>query len=128
MADSPLSITMPRMYSDEFGECRFDWVETSLSMKEYAPPAPPVAVSGAMAVSSCVFMRIPPTFMGDQHPTPRKQLIVCLAGAVRFVSSNGASHVLNAGQALIDANTAGPGHTTEVVSDVPFEGFLIALE
>jgi hypothetical protein len=26
------------------------------------------------------------------------------------------------GQSLIDANTLGPGHVTEVVSEVPFEG------
>ena len=31
------------------------------------------------------------------------------------------------GRVLIDANTEGPGHVSEIISDVPFEAYLIAL-
>ena len=122
------NLTVPRMYSDPQGQCCFDRVAMPLTVKEYAPPAAPVEVSGLMGVSNCVFMRIPTRWFGEQHASPRKQLIICLAGAVRFVGSNGASHVLSAGECIVGANTEGPGHTTEVISERSFEGFLIGLD
>jgi hypothetical protein len=124
--DSELVIT--RMFSDDAGECRFDRVRLPLTVKEYAPPAAPVAVGQPMQVGRCVFMRIPVGWVGEQHPTPHKQLIICLAGSVRFTGSGGSTHVLGPGQSLIDANTDGPGHIAEVVSDTPFEGYLITLD
>ena len=119
--------TIPRVFSDAAGKCRFDQIDISLVMKEYAPPAAPVAVSTPMQTGQCVFMRIPPGFVGVQHPTPRKQLVVCVSGTARFRGSGGETHVLWAGESLIDANTEGSGHISEVISDVPFEAYLIAL-
>jgi hypothetical protein len=52
---------------------------------------------------------------------------VCVSGAARFRGSDEATHVLRAGESLIDANTEGPGHVSEIISDVPFEAYLIAL-
>jgi len=121
-------LVIPRMFSDDDGECRFDRARLPLTVKEYAPPAAPVAVGEPMQVGRCVFMRIPPGWIGQQHPTPHKQLIVCLAGSVRFIGSGGTTHTLGQGESLIDANTVGPGHITEVISDIPFEGYLITLD
>jgi hypothetical protein len=122
------ALMIPRMFSDATGQCRFDQAHLPLTIKEYAPPAAPVAVGEPMQVGRCVFMRIPPGWVGEQHPTPHKQLIVCLAGSVRFTGSDGTTHILGPGQSLIDTNTTGPGHTTEVISDGPFEGYLISLD
>jgi hypothetical protein len=127
MADDSLLI-IPRMFSDDDGEGRFDQTQLPLTVKEYAPPAAPVTVGEPMQVGRCVFLRMPPGWFGEQHPTPHKQLIVCLSGSVRFTGGGGATHVLRPGESLIDANTTGPGHTSEVVSDVPFEGYLISLD
>ena len=121
------TLTIPRMFSDAAGKCRFDQIDISLEMKEYAPPAAPVAVSTPMQTGQCVFMRIPPGFVGVQHPSPRKHLVVCVSGAARFRGSDDETHVLRAGESLIDANTEGPGHVSEVISDVPFEAYLIEL-
>src|SRR3954469_20750123 len=74
------TLTIPRMFSDAAGECRFDQTDIPLVMKAYAPPAAPVAVSAPMPTGQCVFMRIPPGFVGDQHPSPQKQLVVCVGG------------------------------------------------
>ena len=120
-------LNIPRMFSDSSGDCRFDQTQLPLTFKEYAPPAAPVTVGEPMKVGLCIFLRMPPGWVGEQHPTPRKQLIVCLSGSVRFTGSSGAIHILGAGQSLIDANTEGPGHITEVISDVPFEAYLITL-
>jgi hypothetical protein len=125
--ESSATLTIPRMFSDAAGRCRFDQIDISLEMKEYAPPAAPVAVSTPMQTGQCVFMRIPPRFVGVQHPSPQKQLVVCVSGAARFHGSDEETHVLRAGESLIDANTEGPGHVSEVISDVPFEAYLFAL-
>jgi hypothetical protein len=121
------TLTIPRMFSDAAGKCQFDQIDIPLEMKEYAPPAAPVAVSTPMQTGQCVFMRIPPGFVGVQHPTPRKQLVVCVSGVARFRGSDGETYVLRAGESLIDANTEGAGHMSEVISDVPFEAYLITL-
>ena len=73
--EASATLTIPRMFSDAAGECRFDQTDISLVMKEYAPPAAPVAVSAPIPTGQCVFMRIPPGFVGDQHPSPQKQLV-----------------------------------------------------
>jgi hypothetical protein len=94
---APPSLTIPRMLSDAAGECRFDRVEIPLTMKVYAPPAAPVTISSPMSVSNGIFMYAPPRFVGERHRSPRKQLIICLSGAVRIVGSGGVSHILSAG-------------------------------
>ena len=125
--EASAALTIPRMFSDAAGECRFDQTDIPLVMTEYAPPAAPVAVSTPIPTGQCIFMRIPPGFVGDQHPSPQKQLVVCVSGAARFRGSDEGTHVLRAGESLIDANTEGPGHVSEIISDVPFDAFLIAL-
>jgi len=62
-------LLIPRMYSDEAGTCRFDQVRLPLTVKEYAPPAAPVAVGQPLPVGCCVFMRIPPGWVGEASDT-----------------------------------------------------------
>jgi hypothetical protein len=124
--EASATLTIPRMFSDAAGECRFDQTDIPLAMKEYAPPAAPVTVSTPIQTEQCVFMRIPPGFVGDQHPSPRKHLVVCVSGVICFHGSD-KTHVLRAGESMIDANTEGLGHVSEVISDIPFEAYLIAL-
>jgi hypothetical protein len=64
-------LTIPRMFSDATGECRFNQTEIPLVIKEYAPPASPVAVSTPMETGQCVFIRIPPGWVGVQDPSPQ---------------------------------------------------------
>jgi predicted xylose isomerase-like sugar epimerase len=76
-----------------------------------------------METGQCVFIRIPPGWVQD--PSPQRQLVVCVSGAARFRGSDEATHVLPAGESLIDANTEGLVHVSEVISDVPFEAYLL---
>ena len=85
--EASAALTIPRMFSDAAGECRFDQTDIPLVMKEYAPPAAPVAVSAPMPTGQCVFMRIPPGFVGDQHPSPQKQLVVCVCPEPRVFAA-----------------------------------------
>ncbi len=68
MVEGVAKLTIPRMFSDAAGECRFDQADIPLVVKEYAPPAPPVAVSAPMETGRCVFMRIPPGWVGELWP------------------------------------------------------------
>jgi hypothetical protein len=60
-----------------------------------------------------------PGWIGDQHPTPNYRLVICLAGALRFIGSGGETLTLQPGDRMMVMNTTGKGHATEVVSDVP---------
>ena len=100
------SFVIPRMYSDASGECRFDTYEVPLTLQDAAPPAAPFYIANPVG--------------------PR--LVICLSGSLRFVGSKGAFCILRAGDRLLDVNTTGDGHVTEVVSDAPVEGIIIRLD
>ena len=69
-----------------------------------------------------------PAWVGRcSRPFSSRQLVVCVSGAARFRGGDEAARVLRAGESLIDANTEGLGHVSEVISDVPFEAYFIAL-
>ena len=51
--------------------------------------------------------------------------IICLAGALTFIGSTGEALTLHPGDRMMDMNTTGKGHTTEVVSEEPAEGIII---
>jgi hypothetical protein len=116
------------MFSDESGECRFDAYDVPLSLKSAAPPAAPFYTSAPMQATSYAFLRVPAGWFGELHPTPNPRLVICLSGSLRFVGSDGASRTLNAGDRLMDVNTTGKGHTTEVLSDVPAEVVIVRLD
>jgi len=50
------SFTVPRMYSDEAGECRFDAYDVLLSLQEAAP----FFIAAQMDATSYTFFRIRP--------------------------------------------------------------------
>ena len=54
--------------------------------------------------------------------------MICLSGLLRFTGSDGQSRTIGAGERLMDLNTEGEGHTTEVVSDIAVEGIIIRLD
>jgi hypothetical protein len=49
------SFTVPRMYSNEAGECRFDAYDVLLSLQEAAPPAAPFFIAAKMDATSYTF-------------------------------------------------------------------------
>jgi hypothetical protein len=57
-------------------------VAVPLAPVDYAPPAPPVNLSAPEPARAIVFMSAPPGWDGDWHPSPRRQIVFCLAGEV----------------------------------------------
>ena len=121
-------MTIPRLYTDDAGHSRFDTVEIELQAKNYAPPAEPFLTSSPEQSTQYFFFRVVPGWAGTQHATPNRQLVTCITGALRFIGSAGEEQVLHAGQTMLDENTTGKGHATEVASEAPVEGLIVRLD
>ncbi|HYI82656.1 MAG TPA: hypothetical protein VEX11_05535, partial [Acetobacteraceae bacterium] len=52
---------LPRMYSDQSGECRFDETELPLTLRDFAPPAAPLLVTADSNDASRGFRSKPAT-------------------------------------------------------------------
>jgi len=122
------TFTVPRMYTDSAGDSRFDCYEVALELHDHAPPAAPFFTAEPAAATRYVFFRIPPGWVGAQHPTPNNRLVICLSGVLRFIGSAGETLTLRPGDRMMDMNTAGKGHATAVVSPEPVEGIIIRVD
>ena len=121
-------LTIPRLYTDDAGHSQFDTVEIELQAKNYAPPAEPFLTSSPEQSTQYFFFRVVLGWVGTQHTTPNRQLVTCITGALRFIGSAGDEYVLHAGQTMLDENTTGKGHATEVASETPVEGLIVRLD
>ena len=121
-------MTVPRMYTDEAGDSRFDSYEVELALHDHAPPAAPFFTAEPEGATKYIFFRLPPGWVGAQHPTPNYRLVVCLAGVLRFIGSTGETLTLHPGDTMMDMNTTGKGHATEVVSGEPVDGIIIRID
>lgn len=113
-----MSIECLRLYSDASGESHFSTTTIELSSVEFAPPAPPLEVSG-LTPAIHGFLRASTGWYGDWHPAPKRQMMCLLSGSLRLETSDGQSRLLQPGAIVLLEDTEGTGHTTRVVSDVP---------
>jgi hypothetical protein len=90
-----------RLYADSDGESRFEEVEVTMSPRAFAPPAGPIPVSEAEPVQALLFLTLPAGWDDVVHPSPRRQMLVCLAGRACVAASDGAA------RARSDAETSG---------------------
>src|SRR5689334_19560463 len=109
------TITVPMMYTDEAGESRFDTYDVQIDLHAHAPPAAPFFTAEPVTASNYILFRLPAGWIGDQHPTPDVRLVICLSGAIKFIGSTGETLTLYPGDKMLDMNTTGKGHATEVV-------------
>jgi quercetin dioxygenase-like cupin family protein len=109
------------------GESHFDNFDISRALTDFAPPARPLFVSPVEKASGYVVIRLPVGWVGDPHPSPRRQILFCLSGAVKITASDGEIRTIKAGDAWLMEDTNGKGHRTEVASDEPFDAVIILL-
>lgn len=95
------AINFVRLHVDGSGESHMRREEMLLSVAEFAPPAPPMEVSTTEPAAGWSFLRLPPNWVGDWHPPPRRIWIFCLAGAMEFEASDGAVHLFESGSAML---------------------------
>jgi len=121
----PLNVL--RLYADATGASRFDTQVIARELREFAPPAAALFASTFQAATGFTVLRLPVGWFGERHPSPKRQILFCLAGAARVVPGIGAPSVVESGQAWLMEDTRGGGHTTEVISDVPFDAVVVHL-
>jgi len=103
-----------RIYSGTDGETHFEDHELPFELVDFAPPAPPISVTESLAVSGMAVISSPAGWEGDWHPTPRRQLIVVLAGELETEVSDGEVRVFRPGDVILVEDTSGKGHISRV--------------
>ena len=121
----PLSVL--RLGADAAGESHFDSFTIERSLQDFAPPAHPLFMSAIEKVSGYAVLHLPVGWGGERHPSPHRQILFCLAGALRVTASDGDSRMVKAGDAWLMEDTRGAGHKSEVVSEEPFDAVVILL-
>ena len=90
----------------------------------FAPPAPAMPVSGTEAATGLLYLILPAGWGGAKHPSPRRQVAMCLSGRVRVEAGSGDVREFGAGAIWRMEDVAGSGHTTTVVG---YEDVLLAI-
>ena len=111
------NVTFVRLHVDGAGESHMERQELALAATDFAPPAPPMEVSSVQAAAGWRFLDLPPGWVGDWHPTPRRLWIFCLAGEMEFQAGDGAVHRVEPGSIMLLEDTKGKGHRSRVVGD-----------
>ena len=120
-------VKVQRLRANGSGLSSFDTFEIEREMTLFAPPAQPFPVSALTPASRFVLLQLPDGWSGERDRTPARQILFCLTGSVRVTPGVGDAVTISAGDAWLMEGTTGSGHTTEVISQGPFEAVVIQL-
>lgn len=123
-----MRMVIPRLFTDDAGDSRFDTYEVPLELQDHAPPAAPFLLAEPAAATRYILFRLPAGWIGAEHTTPNYRLVICLTGAIQFIGSAGDTLTLRPGDRMMDMNTTGKGHATRVVSVEAAEGIIIRVD
>ena len=63
-----------RLFADELGASHIERdLVVRLETRDFVPPAPAIGVSPLQPASACAFLSVPAGYLGDWHPSPRRQ-------------------------------------------------------
>ncbi len=85
-------------------------------------------MSDPEAATRYVLIQLPAGWGGERHPSPRRQILFCLSGAMEVIASGGETRSVAAGDAWLMADTQGKGHVTRVTSEGPVNAVIVQLE
>jgi hypothetical protein len=106
-----------RLHADGAGRSHLDHREAAIKSTEFAPPAPPLGVSATEPAEGWRFLQLPAHWVGDWHPSPARMWIFCLSGEMEFEVSDGTTHRVEPGGAMLLEDTTGTGHRSRVLGD-----------
>ncbi|MFQ5553023.1 MAG: cupin domain-containing protein [Thermoplasmata archaeon] len=106
-----------RLFEDEEGESHFEDVQVEFELTEFAPPAPPLGLSHLTEAKRFGFLSVPPGWHGDWHPTPKRQVVFCLAGEMVGEASDGEARRFGPGSAVLLEDTTGIGHRSRAAGE-----------
>lgn len=107
-----------RLYADDQGQSHFEDVEVSLTLTNYAPPAPPLSLSSFTRATGFAFMNAPAGWSSDWHPATARNIFFVLSGEWEVTASDGETRRFVAGSVLRVEDTTGKGHSSRVVSEI----------
>jgi hypothetical protein len=116
-----------RLYSDSNGASHFADVESELSLLDFAPPAPPLAVSSYLSATRTAFLGGPSGWTGDWHVSAARNLFVVISGEWEIEASDGTKQKFLRGDVLLVEDTSGKGHRSRVASDEDSLALLVQL-
>jgi quercetin dioxygenase-like cupin family protein len=111
------TIQYTRIYTGSDGKTHFEDLEIDLAEVDFAPPAPPVQLSELTPATQWGFFAIPPGWMGDWHPAPRRQVFFYLVGKTEIEVGDGTIRRFGPGDAVIVEDTMGKGHRSRTIGD-----------
>lgn len=116
------------LYADTDGGSRWRSVTVTLEERSFAPPAKSIFLSDPEAATAMVFLMLKAGWDEPAHPTPRRQTLICVAGAVRVTASDGDARDIGVGDIWRMEDTTGKGHHTRVTSNDDFKGVVVQFE
>lgn len=121
------NFTYTRVTMDDKDRSYFAESVMPFELKEFAPPSGPIGVSKVLAAKSLVITTADKTWATNWHPTPRRQYVVMLAGAITIEVETGAKKKFETGDVFMLEDTRGRGHDSRVISDEPAIFGMVAL-
>ena len=112
-----MNLKYVKIHADENGDTHFQDVEVSLEDADYAPPAPPIAISQHQTATGTVAIGFPPGWFGDFHPAPKHQWMMIMSGTLEIGVSDGEKRTLPAGTIAFLEESGSKGHSTRVIGD-----------
>ncbi|AZV78931.1 cupin [Parasedimentitalea marina] len=117
-----------KLFADELGESHWLEVEVNLEEHVFAPPAQNVEISEPEPAKQMMFLRLRAGWDEPVHPTPVRQKLICLSGAVRVTASDGSARDIVRGDVWHMEDRHGKGHHTRVTSDEDFEAVIVQFD
>ncbi len=118
MEKSP-RVTVGHLFTDARGKSHFGEIQVRTSLKDFAPPAPPMYVSEPVEAKRTVFLVVPVGWYGEPHPSPRRQLMSVVSGTLEVTVSDGEKRVFKSGDIMLLEDTSGEGHATKNAGNEP---------
>jgi quercetin dioxygenase-like cupin family protein len=113
------------LYADEHGETQLGTTEIALPLRDFAPPATPLHASEGQPATQYVLIRLPVGWVGEQHTSPKPQVLFCLTGSIKITCSTGEAVAIDAGMGVVMTDVGGKGHKSEVMSAEPVSAVII---
>jgi hypothetical protein len=117
----------PRTFATPDGESHFEDVDVPHEVVQVVPGQPAFDVGATIETTVSNLLRIPPTWDGDWHPTPKRWFVVTLSGEIEIMTSDGEIRRFGPGSIWLNDDTSGKGHNTRVVGAEEWIGFGVTL-
>lgn len=112
-------VSYVRLFADDDAGSRMENLCIELKATDFAPPAPAIGVSAPQTANACAFLSVPAGYVGDWHPSPKRQWLVFISGQMEFETSDGQRFLGRQGSVVLLEDTRGRGHRSTVSADQP---------